>query len=124
MMYGNMMYLRPGNLIKVCDVSRLVETIDHGYMKSSYQKTGEQVRGVISQSTDSQSERTKHLWDQDKHSLSHTMVVKGKCHLQRGDIICTTEDDPKIFLVLAVDDVAEIGLATLVYLEQRPDMKE
>ncbi len=117
------MFLRPGNLWKTFDVSRNVTTNQMGYPVSEYQKTGEQVTGVISQSDSNTTERTKHLWDQDQHSLSHTLVVRGKHDLRKGDILASTEEDPKAYLVLATDDPASLGIAGLVYLEERNDLK-
>ncbi len=117
------MFLRPGNLWKTFDVSRNVTTNQMGYPVSEYQKTGEQVTGVISQADSNTSERTKHLWDQDQHSLSHTLVTRGKHTLRKGDILASTEDEPRAYLVLATDDPAGLGITGLVYLEERNDLK-
>lgn len=117
------MFLRPGNLWKTFDVSRNVTTNQMGYPVSEYQKTGEQVTGVISQADSNTSERTKHLWDQDQHSLSHTLVTRGKHTLKKGDILASTEDEPRAYLVLATDDPACLGITGLVYLEERNDLK-
>lgn len=123
MIHQTRVFLRPGNLWKTFDVSRNVTTNQMGYPVSGYQKTGEQVTGVISQADTNQTERTKHLWDQDQHSLSHTLVTKGRCDLRKGDLLCSTEDNAKAYLVLATDDPANLGLAGLAYLEERNDLK-
>jgi hypothetical protein len=123
MIHQTRVFLRPGNLWKTFDVSRNVTTNQMGYPVSGYQKTGEQITGIISQATTNQQERTKHLWDQDLHSLSHTLVTRGRCDLRKGDLLASTGDDEKAYLVLATDDVASLGLAGLAYLEERNDLK-
>lgn len=122
-MLANTMYLRPGQLMKVYDISRETSVNDHGYLRNAYQRTGEQVRGILSQADTNQAERTKHLWDQNQHSLSHTMVVASASDIRKDDIIASTDETDKAYLVLAVDNVAAMGLSTLVYLEERNDIK-
>lgn len=123
MIHETRVFLRPGNLWKTFDVSRNITTNQNGYPVSGYQRTGEQVTGVISQADTNQAERTKHLWDQDQHSLSHTLVLKGRHDLRKGDLLASTEDDRKAYLVLATDDPTGLGIAGLVYLEERNDLK-
>jgi len=80
------MYLRPGQLWKTFEVLRSKSENQTGYLVESHERTGEMVTGVISVADSQSSERTKHLWDQDKHSLTHTMVVRGRPDLRR--MIC------------------------------------
>lgn len=74
-----MMYLRPGNLEKDFIVKRKKTDIsDTGTPYSGYVDTGLLVRGVLADADKNQSDRKKHLWNQDQHSLTHTIVSKGE----------------------------------------------
>ena len=76
MMFGNAMYLRPGNLWKNFRVLKMhVDNVD-GYAKNSYEDTGTIVDGILAQATSNERELTKHLWDQKLHSLTHTLVFE------------------------------------------------
>ena len=122
MMLSNFMYLRNQQYWKTCEVCRWVSENINGYLKQSYRPSGEMVRGIITQSDMNAAERTKHMWDQDKHSLSHTMVTKPAAKLRKNDLLCPT-DSEKAYLVLACDDVDSLGVSGLVYLEERDDLK-
>ena len=51
MMFGNAMYLRPGNLWKSFRVLKMhVDNVD-GYAKNSYEDTGTIVDGILAQAT-------------------------------------------------------------------------
>lgn len=74
MMFGNAMYLRPGNLWKNFRVLKMhVDNVD-GYAKNSYEDTGTIVDGILAQATSNERELTKHLWDQKLHSLTHAVA--------------------------------------------------
>ena len=120
MMFGNTMYLRPGNLWKNFNVLRMHSDNVDGYLKNSYKDTGIIVDGILAQATSNERELTKHLWDQDQHSLTHTLVVSGKCTLNKSDILAYQE---KAYLVLAVDNAGDLGIAGIAYLEERNDLK-
>lgn len=120
MMFGNAMYLRPGNLWKNFQVLKMhVDNVD-GYAKNSYEDTGTIVDGILAQATSNERELTKHLWDQKLHSLTHTLVVSGRCDLKKSDILAYEE---KAYLVLAVDNAGDLGFAGIAYLEERNDLK-
>lgn len=120
MMFGNIMYLRPGNLWKSFRVLKMhVDNVD-GYAKNSYEDTGTIVDGILAQATSNERELTKHLWDQKLHSLTHTLVVSGRCDLKKSDILAYEE---KAYLVLAVDNAGDFGVAGIAYLEERNDLK-
>ena len=71
MMFGNAMYLRPGNLWKSFRVLKMhVDNVD-GYAKNSYEDTGTIVDGIRAQATSNERELTKHLWDQKPVSYTH-----------------------------------------------------
>ena len=114
------MYLRPGNLWKSFRVMRKVTRIVSGYPKELYDDTGMILYGVLAQAQDSANDRMKHMWDQNLHSLTHTMVVRGTADLKRGDFLTC---DERSWLVLYNDDVGALGVAGLVYLEERNDIK-
>ena len=114
------MYLRPGNLWKSFRVMRKDTKIESGYSKELYEDTGMVLYGVLAQAENSANDRMKHMWDQNLHSLTHTMVVRGQVNLKRGDMLSC---DERAWLVLYNDDVGALGVAGLVYLEERNDVK-
>ena len=114
------MYLRPGNLWRTFRVQRKQTQIVSGYSKETYKDTGAVIRGVLAEAQDSANDRMKLMWDQEQHSLTHTMVVKGKSDVKRGDMLSC---DERTWLVLYNDDVGALGLAGLIYLEERNDVK-
>ena len=109
-----MMYLRPGNLEKDFIVKRKKTDIsDTGTPYSGYVDTGLLVSGVLADADKNQSDRKKHLWNQDQHSLTHTIVSK-------GDLLAM---DDRYFLILLVDDTGALGIATIYYAEERNDLR-
>ena len=83
-----MMYLRPGNLEKDFIVKRKKTDIsDTGTPYSGYVDTGLLVSGVLADADKNQSDRKKHLWNQDQHSLTHTIVSKGEPVAKKGDLL-------------------------------------
>lgn len=80
----------------------------------------QEVDGILAQATSNERELTKHLWDQKLHSLTHTLVVSGRCDLKKSDILAYEE---KAYLVLAVDNAGDLGFAGIAYLEERNDLK-
>ncbi len=120
MMNLGAMYLRPGNLWKSFRVKRKLTYNHYGTVKEEYEDTDLAVLGILAEANDSQNERYKHMWDQTQHSLTHTMVVRGKAPLMKMDLLTC---DERAFLVLYNDDVGALGLAGLIYLEERNDIK-
>lgn len=47
-------------------------------------------------------------------------VVSGRCDLKKSDILAYEE---KAYLVLAVDNAGDLGVAGIAYLEERNDLK-
>ena len=88
--------------------------------KSLEELPGIEVDGILAQATSNERELTKHLWDQKLHSLTHTLVVSGRCDLKKSDILAYEE---KAYLVLAVDNAGDLGFAGIAYLEERNDLK-
>ena len=114
------MYLRPGNLWKTYRVMEKVELNQSGHLVGEYRDACREITGVLAQADSNMSDRTKHLWDQDQHSLTHTMVVRGRAELKKEDMLTRGE---KAYLVLLVDDIGALGMAGLVYLQERNDVK-
>lgn len=117
--YGGM-FLRPGNLWKDFNVLRLSVRNINGYKTEQWEDTGLMVHGVLAEASTNDAERRKHLWDQDQHSLTHTMVVRGRTDVRKGDALTLGE---KAYLVLVNDDVGALGNVSLLYLEERNDLK-
>lgn len=114
------MYLRPGNLWKTYIAKRLKVSNVNGYKTETYEEIGCKVVGILAEASTNDSERNKHRWNQDQHSLTHTMVVKKKYNLKKGDILFHEE---KRYLVLTDDDIGCLGKSGLIYLEERNDIK-
>lgn len=120
-MSPNIMYLRPGNLEKDFIVKRKETKIsDTGTPYSDYNSTGKIVRGILADADKNQSDRKKHLWDQDQHTLTHTIVSFDIPQAKKGDIF-VMED--RYFLTLLVDDTGAVGVATIYYMEERNDLR-
>lgn len=114
------MYLRPGNLWKDFHLLRMKSSNVEGRKIDHFVDTAEMVRGVVAEASTDERERTKHLWDQDQHSLTHTIVVSGRCGARKGDLLTKGET---AYLVLVTDDVGDLGGVTMLYVEQRNDIK-
>lgn len=114
------MYLRPGNLWKDFLVKVLNVDNVNGHIVEKYLDTGEHILGILAEADTNMSDRKKHLWDQDQHSLTHTLVVQGRPNLKKGDFLTTEE---RAFLVLLVDDIGSLGVSGIVYLEERNDIR-
>lgn len=118
---AEMMYLRPGNLHKEFIVKRSEQKVsDTGTPFVQYVDTGNLISGVLAEADKNQSDRKKHLWDQEQHSLTHTIVCRGGAVAQKGDILAM---DNRIFMVLLTDDVGGLGVSTIYYAEERNDIK-
>lgn len=115
-----MMYLRPGNLYKDFLVKRMKNDVSEiGLPIKGYTDTGDLISGVLAEADTDDSERKKHLWDQNQHSLTHTIVSEGSPLARKGDLLVMGE---RMFLVLVVDDAGGLGVATIYYAEERNDL--
>ena len=113
------MYLRPGNLYKSFEVSRKKTVLENGHSLDKHIPYGD-VTGILSEADAYQNDKMKHRWDQDQHSLTHTMVIRGRADLKKGDVLHREE---RFFYVLAADDPSYLGGSTIVYLEERKDVR-
>lgn len=114
------MYLRPGNLYKDLRIERLEVGVDDGFSFERYVDRGEHIHGVIAEAGNNLSDRMKHRWDQDQHSLTHTLVSDSKPDVKKGDHLIYGE---RGFFVLAADDIGGLGIAGIIYLEERNDIR-
>ena len=116
-----MMYLRPGNLEKDFLVKREKEGISNtGMPYSGYVDTGLLARGVLADADTNINDRKKHLWDQKQHSLTHTIVCRGRPVAKKGDLLVYGD---RYFLILLADDTGDLGVATIYYAEERNDLR-
>lgn len=113
------MYLRPGNLWASFQVRHLVAENVNGRMIEEMQE-GEPFLGILAEADSNLADRMKHRWDQDQHSLTHTLIVRGKADVRKGDFLIM---DRRLFLVLLNDDVGALGATGMIYLEERNDVK-
>jgi hypothetical protein len=114
------MYLRPGNLWKDFQVRTMQTEWSGCHTTDTYADTGEHVTGILAAADSHMSDRMKHRWDQDQHSLTHTLLIRGRAGLKKGDMLILEE---RAFLVLLLDDVGALGVSGIVYLEERNDIK-
>lgn len=114
------MYLRPSSLWKDFQIKECCVSMKDGYPVTNYQNNGTHLLGVLADADSNLSDRMKHRWDQDQHSLTHTLVIRGQADVKKGDFLVS---DERGFLVLLVDDISGLGTTGLVYLEERNDVK-
>ena len=117
-----MMYLRPGNLSKDFTVATKKSERVNGRMADVYVKTATILSGPLVVATQTQAEQTKNRWDQDQHSLTHTIVGHGPPIAKKGDRLIHDESE-RVFEILAVDDVGGLGITTIYYTEERNDVR-
>ena len=114
------MYLRPGNLWKDFSVQSLTTQWEGCYTADKYTDTGKHLTGILASADSSLSERMKHRWNQEQHSLTHTLVVRGAADVKKGDLLIWEE---RAFLVLLVEDMGTLGASGILYVEERNDLK-
>lgn len=119
-MMRSFMYLRPGNLYKDFLVKSNMTEIKGGYSVNKYVETGNHVIGVLAEASSKLSDNMKNRWDQSQHTLTHTLVVRGKSHVKKQDHLILGE---RGFLVLTIDDISTLGISEIIYLEERNDVK-
>lgn len=113
------MYLRPGDLWTDFQIKKKIVSNTLGRPTSSFKVTGN-ISGILAETSRDDSDRTKHRWNQEQHALTHTLVVRGKASVKKGDYL-VLED--RVFLVLMHEDVGNLGASSIVYLEERNDLK-
>lgn len=113
------MYLRPGNLWATFQAQRL-ETENVNGRVVEEMKEGKIFLGILAEADSNMADRMKHRWDQDQHSLTHTLIVRGREDIRKGDVLTMGSRN---FLVLLNDDIGALGATGMVYLEERNDVK-
>lgn len=114
-----LMYLHPGNLWTDFLVKRKRTSNVGGHAVSDFTECGE-LAGILAEASENDSDRMKHRWDQEQHSLTHTLVTRGMTDLRKGDYLVT---EKRVFLVLSHEDVGNLGASGIIYLEERNDLK-
>ena len=118
--YGYM-YTRPGNLVQSFEVFRCVTENRQGYRTDHYEKSDQEpIRGILSVAGNSDAERTMHLFDQDQHSLTHVLALGRKADVGKGDMLVCND---LAYLVLTTDNESMVGGSSILYLEERNDLK-
>lgn len=116
-----MMYLRPGNLYKDFVVERKMEKVStDGRPMEVYEKVEGLVQGIIAEATQYQGDKYKHLWNQEQHSLTHTIISRGCAFAKKGDKLVHND---RVFEVLTVDNPGELGITTIYYVQERNDIR-
>lgn len=113
------MYLRPGNLWTDFEVRRSVSRNENGFAVTEYVACGV-LSGILAEASATDADRTRHRWNQEQHSLTHTLVIRGRADVQKGDQLIAQE---RGFLVLLCDDIGNLGASGLIYLEERNDIR-
>ena len=81
---------------------------------------GKIIKGILSVAENQTAERTKHLWNQDQHSLTHVLSLRGRADVVKGDFLVGGR---KAYLVLTTDNDSMVGGSSILYLEERNDLK-
>ena len=79
-----------------------------------------EISGILAEASTHESDRMKHRWDQEQHSLTHTLVIRDSANVKQGDYLTTAG---RTFLVLLCEDPGNLGATGLIYLEERNDLK-
>lgn len=114
-----LMYLRPGNLWTDFRINRKKVSNVKGHPVQTFEDHG-MLTGILSEASQNDSDMTMHRWDQDQHSLTHTLILRGTSDLKKGDYLTS---DNRVFLVLLHDNIGNLGASEIVYLEERNDLK-
>lgn len=85
-LFSGFMYLRPGNLEKDFILKRKTTVISStGTPVSQFMDTGTMVVGTLADADKNQNDLKKHLWNQDQHTLTHTIVCFEEPKAKKGD---------------------------------------
>ena len=110
------MYLRPGNLVKDFIIEPVSSAVDStGRPVKSYdQESGGILRGVIA----SASAKAIEKYGQDAHPCTHQIVQYGGKKAKPTDRLVRGHAH---YYILGIDDVGELDVATIYYVEERVD---
>lgn len=113
------MYLRPGNLWASFQVLRMETKNVNGRVVEETEE-GKPFLGILAEADSNLADRMRHRWDQDQHSLTHTLIIRGRENVRKEDVLIMGSRN---FLVLLNDDVGSLGATGVIYLEERSDVK-
>lgn len=114
-----LMYLRPGNLWTDFVIKRKTIHNIRGHPVTEFEERGV-ISGILAEASTHESDRMKHRWDQEQHSLTHTLVIRDSTDIKQGDYLSTSG---RTFLVLLIEDIGNLGATGMIYLEERNDLK-
>ena len=116
MRFNHRLHLRPGHMRKEFEVAKVKGSVNKtGRPVSSYERTGDIIRGVLSDA-DAQE---KLQWSQIQHPVSHKIIDQAAPKAKQGDELILGR---RTFLVQAVDDVGALGMVTIYYVLERFDI--
>ena len=109
-------YLRPGNMLRDFEVAVSSTTISEtGRQQTHYEKKGTVIRGVLSDASSSE----EVTWYQMGHPITHKIVQRGSRKAKETDKLIMGE---RIFLIQGADDVSDLGMVTIYYVQERYDL--
>ena len=109
-------YLRPGNMLRDFEVAVSSATIsDTGRQQTHYEQNGTVIRGVLSDASSSE----EVTWYQMGHPITHKIVQRGSRKAKETDKLIMGE---RIFLIQGADDVSDLGMVTIYYVQERYDL--
>lgn len=111
------MYLRPGNLLKEFWVETDETKLSSRGRVGSRYHTEQAVKfsGVLAEAKPEERDR----WQQIGHPVSHVITQRGKAIAKVGNRLI---HGSRCFYIQGVDDVGELGIATIYYAEERTDI--
>ena len=114
MIRKNIMYLRPGNLYRTFVIENnknIVSSI--GRPRANYNHTQQDIlEGILAEADPNQKMR----WEQLQHPITHTIVQDGSPKTKAEDKLILED---RVFLVQGVDNLADLGISTIYYVEER-----
>ena len=113
------MYLRPGNLIKSFTIEPVKRTKNSkGRAETTYDtETAAIMRGVIASADPDAVKR----FDQTEHPITHQIAQYSGPKAKPGDRLVRGHTH---YYVRGVDNIAELSIATLYYVEERTDLDD
>lgn len=112
------MYLRPGNLIKDFFIEHKTQTTNaRGRVRADFDSEhAKLIHAVLAQASTAEKER----WDQLQHPITHTIVQRGRPSARPEDRMIHGN---RTFYIQGVDEVGELGIVTIYYVEERSDTR-
>ena len=113
-----MMYLRSGNLFREFVVEKNTQVMTRtGRAANCHIGDGSEIlKGCLAEATDE--DRKNH--SQNEHIVTHTIVQSGKAIAKKTDKLILGH---RVFYVVDIDDCGSLGISTIYYAEERPDVR-